>query len=106
MTSEQPHGNLQLLQDPEFKDLVDRKNRFSLQLTGITLVLYYGFILLIAFRPGLFAFKVAGNVTFGIVLGISVIIACWILTGIYVRWANQRYDAMVARLQEKARHGS
>ena len=100
-----PQGNLRLLEDPEFKDLARRKNRFSLQLTGITLAVYYGFILLIAFKRDLFAVKIAGNVSFGIVLGIGVIVTCWILTGVYVRWANQKYDAMVARLQGKATHG-
>jgi len=103
--SDQPHGNLHLLEDPEFKDLVARKNRISINLTIVTLVLYYGFILLIAFKRDLFAAKVAGNVTFGVVLGIGTILACWALTGIYVRWANNRYDAMVAHIQEKARHG-
>jgi uncharacterized membrane protein (DUF485 family) len=102
----EPRGNLHLLEDPEFKDLALRKNRFSIQLTGVTLLVYYGFILLIAFKRDLFASKVAGNVTFGILLGIGVIITCWLLTGVYVRWANQKYDAMVARIQEKARHGT
>jgi len=106
MTTETPRGNLHLLEDPEFKDLARRKNRFSLLLTAITLVIYYGFILLVAFRRRLFSTEIAGKIPFGIVLGIGVIIACWILTGIYVRWANQRYDAMVIRIQEKARHGS
>ena len=104
--SDAPHGNLQLLEDPEFKDLVSRKNRFSILLTVVTLVIYYGFILLVAFKRGLFSAKVVGDIPFGIVLGIAVIIACWVLTGIYVRWANQKYDAMVARLQEKAKHGA
>jgi uncharacterized membrane protein (DUF485 family) len=89
--SDASHGNLQLLEDPEFKDLVSRKNRFSI---------------LLAFNRDVFASKVCGNVTFGIVLGIGVILSCWVLTGVYVRWANQKYDAMVARLQEKAKHGS
>ncbi len=103
--SDQPQGNLHLLEDPEFKDLVSRKNRFSINLTIVTLVIYYGFILLLAFKRDLFAAKIAGNVTFGIALGIGVILSCWALTGVYVRWANQKYDAMVARLQEKARNG-
>ena len=104
--SEQQRGNLQLLEDPEFRDLAARKNRISVRLTAVTLLVYYGFILLIAFKRDLFASKVAGNVTFGILLGIGVIITCWLLTGVYVRWANQKYDAMVARIQEKARHGT
>ena len=104
--SDQHRGNLHLLEDPEFKDLAARKNRISLLLTGVTLVVYYGFILLIAFKRDLFAAKSIGNVTFGILLGIGVILSCWLLTGIYIRWANQKYDSMVARLQEKAKHGS
>ena len=103
--SDQSHGkNLHLLQDPEFKVLAHRKNSISIQLTLVTLAIYYGFILLLAFKRDLFANRVAGNVTFGIVLGIGVILSCWVLTGIYVRWANKHYDAMVARLKEKATH--
>ncbi len=104
--SDEQRGNRHLLEDPEFKDLVSRKNRISIQLTAVTLVVYYGFILLIAFKRDVFAARTIGNVTFGILLGIGVILACWLLTGIYVRWANRNYDSMVARLQEKARHGS
>ena len=103
--SEPPRGNLQLLDDPDFKDLVARKNTISINLTIATLIIYYGFILLIAFKRTLFGSKVVGNVTFGVFLGIGVIIACFILTGIYVRWANRNYDAMVARLKQKAGHG-
>jgi len=98
-------GNLHLLEDPDFKDLVARKNRISIILTILTLIVYYGFILLIAFRREWFAAKMGGNVTFGIYLGIGVILACFLLTGIYVRWANQNYDAMVERLKQKAGHG-
>jgi len=102
----EPHrGNLQLLDDPDFKDLVARKNSISIKLTIATLIIYYGFIFLIAFKRDVFASKAAGNVTFGVFLGIGVIIACFLLTGIYVRWANRNYDAMVVRLQEKAGHG-
>jgi uncharacterized membrane protein (DUF485 family) len=104
--SDEHRGNLQLLDDPEFKDLASRKDRITIRLTAVTLVVYYGFILLIAFKRDVFAAKVVGNVTFGILFGIGVIIACWLLTGVYVRWANRNYDSMVARLQEKARHGS
>ena len=99
----EPHrGNLHLLEDPEFKELASRKDRISMRLTIVTLVIYYGFILLIAFKRDLFSHKIIGNVPFGILLGIGVILACWVLTGIYVRWANKNYDVMVARLKQKA----
>lgn len=103
--SESHRGNLHLLDDPDFKDLVARRNRISFHLTILTLIVYYGFIFLIAFKRDLFAAKTMGNVTFGIFLGIGVIIACFLLTGVYVRWANRNYDAMVERLKQKAEHG-
>lgn len=103
--SDSSQGNLHLLEDPDFKDLVARKNRISINLTVATLIIYYGFIFLIAFKRDLFASKTAGNVTFGVFLGIGVILACFLLTGVYVRWANRNYDAMVARLKQKAGHG-
>ena len=103
--SDAHRGNLHLLDDPDFKDLVKRKNSISTQLTLATLVVYYGFIFLIAFKRDLFASKVAGNVTLGVFLGIGVIIACFLLTGVYVRWANRNYDAMVDRLKQKAGNG-
>ena len=103
--SDAHRGNLHLLDDPDFKDLVKRKNSISTRLTIATLVIYYGFILLIAYKRDLFASKAAGNVTLGVFLGIGVIIACFLLTGVYVRWANRNYDAMVDRLKQKAGHG-
>ena len=104
--SEEHHGNRHLLNDPDFKDLVARKNSISIWLTLATLVVYYGFILLIAYKRTVFGRQVVGNVTLGIVLGISVIITCFILTGVYVRWANRNYDAMVERLKQKAASGA
>jgi uncharacterized membrane protein (DUF485 family) len=103
--TESPPGPLHLLEDQEFKHLAARKNRISAVLTGVTLVLYYGFILLIAFKRDLFGIKVSGNVTVGILLGIGVILGCWLLTGIYVGWANRHYDAGISRLREEAGHG-
>ncbi len=94
-----------LLQDPEFKDLVARKDRISLILTACTLLLYYGFIGLAAFKPSVFGDKPFGDVPVGIPIGIGVILGCWALTGVYVRWANRHYDAMVDRIREKADRG-
>src|SRR5436189_6969 len=92
--SDAPHGNLHLLQDPEFKDLVARKNRFSIILTVITLVIYYGFILLIAFKPGVFSNKVAGNVTFGLALAGDYMSAASFL-GIAGLVASKGYDGLI-----------
>jgi uncharacterized membrane protein (DUF485 family) len=101
-----PHSPLELLQDPEFRELVAKKNRISLILTVLTLLVYYGFIALIAFKRDFFGQPFVGNISMGIPLGVGVILLSWLFTGIYVRWANARYDEMVARMKQKAGHGS
>jgi uncharacterized membrane protein (DUF485 family) len=103
--NEQHRGNLQLLDDPEFKDLAARKDRISLILTVLTLIVYYGFIGLIAFNRDLFGARCFGKITMGIPIGIGVILFSWLFTGIYVRWANSKYDAMVENIKRKAGHG-
>jgi uncharacterized membrane protein (DUF485 family) len=53
---------------------------------------------LLAYAPDVLRAR-AGSATLGIPLGISVIVFAWILTGIYVKWANGAYDTMVARVR-------
>jgi len=102
-------SDLKLLDDPEFKDLARRKHFISMVLTVATLVVYYGFILLIAFKPKAFGEKLSEslpNIPIGIPIGVGVIVFSWIFTGIYVRWANSKYDAMVQNMKRKAGHGT
>ena len=89
-----------MLAAPEFHDLARRKNAISLGLTLAMLAIYFGFIFLIAFRKDLVGAKVSAHVTWGIPMGIGVIAAAWALTGIYVGWANSKYDGMVDALRK------
>jgi uncharacterized membrane protein (DUF485 family) len=86
--------------DPEFRDLVRRKNSLSIILSLLIFSIYFGFIGLMAFSPKTLSSWV-GSATLGIPVGIGVIILAWILTGIYVSWANGAYDTMVARVKSK-----
>jgi uncharacterized membrane protein (DUF485 family) len=97
--------NLHLLQDPEFREMAKKKNSISTALTAAMLAIYFGFILMIAFKRDLFGDRLAGGITVGVALGVGVIIVSWALTGVYVRWANSKYDAMVDTLKKKAGHG-
>jgi uncharacterized membrane protein (DUF485 family) len=67
-------------------------------------VIYFGFILLVAFRPASLGVLVADGISIGIVLGIVVILAAWVLTYAYVSWANRVYDPALATL--RATHGN
>jgi uncharacterized membrane protein (DUF485 family) len=69
-------------------------------LTLIMMVLYFGFILLIAYDKPLLTTVVAPGLSLGILLGALVIVAAWVLILVYVRWANRHYDAAVAGLRK------
>jgi uncharacterized membrane protein (DUF485 family) len=72
--------------------LAARRWRLALALTAAMLVVYLGFILLIAFAKPVLAARLTGGLTVGILLGVLVIVAAWLLTWTYVRWANLHYD--------------
>ncbi|MBR0683438.1 DUF485 domain-containing protein [Roseomonas eburnea] len=95
-------AHLRVLNSPRFQELVRRRSGFAWTLSAIMLVIYFGFILLVAFAKPLLGMKVGGGVTsLGIVLGLFVIVAAFVLTGVYVRRANSEFDALTDRLKEE-----
>jgi uncharacterized membrane protein (DUF485 family) len=80
--------------DPNYVKLVAERKSFGWTLSIITLVIYYGYIALVAFAPGVIATPVAGAITVGIVVGAAIIVASIVLTGIYVVRANAHYDEL------------
>ena len=77
--------------------------RVALVLTLTMMVLYFGFILLVAFNKPLLGRQMAPGLSVGILLGALVIVASWLLIWVYTRWANTHYDAEVARLRGRGR---
>jgi uncharacterized membrane protein (DUF485 family) len=64
--------------------------------------IYFGFIILVAFGKDLLAIKIGSGVTsLGILVGLAVIFAAFILTGIYVYRANTRFDQLTANLKRE-----
>lgn len=88
----------EMLESPDFKRLVRQKWTISIILTLVLFVVYYGFIVLIAANKPFLAQKIGEYTTLGIPIGVGVIVAAWVLTAIYVSWANRVQDAEVARL--------
>ena len=82
-----------------FSTLVRRRRTVSLALSSVMLTIYYGFLVILAFRAELFAIPIGAQMTLGIPVGIGVILAAWLLTGIYVVWANTRHDRAVDTLK-------
>jgi uncharacterized membrane protein (DUF485 family) len=87
--------------DERLRALAAQRLRIAISLTVAMIVLYFGFILLIAYGRSLLATLVTPGLTLGILLGALVIVVSWLLTFVYVRWANRRYDVALRQLQEE-----
>jgi len=93
-----------ILRDPAFQELEKKRNKLGWTLTAITLVIYYGFILLVAFSPSTLATPLGGMTTsLGLPLGVGIILASILMTGIYVRRANSVFDVLVDKIKENAK---
>jgi uncharacterized membrane protein (DUF485 family) len=96
-----PEDVKKILDSEKFKTLVRKRVSVSISLTILMLVVYFGFILLIAFNKEFLATKIGEHLTIGLPIGIGVIIFAWLLTGIYIRWANSSYDKSVRELRNQ-----
>jgi uncharacterized membrane protein (DUF485 family) len=85
---------------PKFRELVESRGRFALRLSILMLAIYYGFILLVAFAPGVLGIPIFGVITLGIPVGILIIIAAFALTGVYVAKANTEFDELNQEILE------
>jgi uncharacterized membrane protein (DUF485 family) len=85
--------------NPHYQQLVRDRTRFGWLLTLLMLIVYYGFIVLIAFDKELLSVPLgAGVTTTGIPVGLFVIVFTVVVTGIYVRHANGKYDELTAAI--------
>ena len=95
----------QIRRNPKFAELVRKRTSFAWTLSAIMLVIYFGFIGLIAFDKAFLASKLsaAGVTTVGFPIGIGVILSAIVLTGIYVYRANGEFDEINRQILEEAR---
>ena len=88
---------------PVYHTLIRERGRLGWALTGVMLAVYFGFILLVAFGREFLARPIAGStVTLGIPIGIGIIVTGILLTGIYVRSANRRFDPLERQIRGEA----
>ena len=73
--------------------------RVAISLTVAMMAVYFGFILPVAFDKPLLGRVIAPGLSLGMLLGVLVIVAAWILTWVYVRWANTHYDSRLSGLK-------
>ena len=94
-----------LKSNPRLWELIEKREKFSWTMAIILLVVYYTFILIIAFNPSLLGKPISEGMvtTVGIPAGIGVIVFAFILTGIYVSKANKEFDTITKELQDSVK---
>ncbi|MBV5308355.1 DUF485 domain-containing protein [Chromatium okenii] len=87
---------------PRYQELICSRKCFAWNLTVLMLAMYYGFIMVIAFAPKLLGTPLSEGAvtTVGIPVGVVIIIAAFILTGIYVYKANGKFDDLTRTIRE------
>ena len=89
---------------PQYRELKARRTRFGWKLTALMLIVYYGFVLLVAFDKPLLAQRLgSGVMTLGIPLGFGVIVFTVAITAYYVRRANAQFDALAEAVAKAVR---
>src|SRR3954462_4485385 len=86
-TSDLTNEETSVLSNPNFQALVRERSGFGWTLTIIMLVIYFGFIPLVAFGKGFLATKIGGVTSIGMIIGLLVILSAVVLTGIYTQRA-------------------
>lgn len=89
--------------NPKYHELLTKRKSFAWTLAAVMLVIYYGFILIVAFNKEYLGQPLsAGSITtVGIPIGLGVIISAFVLTGIYVRRANSEFDRLTREIKEE-----
>lgn len=78
-----------------------RRWRIALALTAAMFATYFGFLLLVAYGKEMLGGLVFPGLSVGILLGALVIVVAWVVTGIYVQWANRTYDTELEALKKQ-----
>ena len=90
----------EILQSPAFRKLVKNRWNISLTFTFLMLFVYIGFLMVVAYQKDTLKMPVGDSLNLAIIVGIGIIIFSWLITGVYVYWANNYYDAAVKEIKK------
>jgi uncharacterized membrane protein (DUF485 family) len=90
----------EIVTSERFNALVRKRWTVSVVLTILLFVVYYGYILIVAYGKEFLGQKVGEYTNWGIILGVLGIVLSWVLTLVYVLWANNVYDKEVDSIKQ------
>ena len=95
------HGEtyLEIQRSDDFADLRSRFRRFVFPMTALFLAWYFLYVLLSTYAPEFMSHKVWGNINVGLLLGLGQFVSTFVITIIYVRWADREFDPRAEALR-------
>lgn len=86
--------------NPKFDELVAKRGRFAWSLAAVVLTMFYGFVMVVAFKPASLGQPIAEGsmLTVGVVVELFMFIFFWVLTAVYVKRANTEFDALTEQI--------
>jgi uncharacterized membrane protein (DUF485 family) len=90
---------LEVQASPEFQELRSRLRRFVFPMTAFFIVWYGVYVLLGAFAHDFMAIQVFGNINVGLIIGLGQFLSTFVITGLYVRFANRELDPRAAAIR-------
>jgi uncharacterized membrane protein (DUF485 family) len=96
----------QVQASPEFADLRSRLRRFVFPMSAVFLVWYLVYVLLASYAPAFMAIKVLGNINVGLIIGLLQFVSTFVITTLYVRFANKHLDPAAERIRDKIENAS
>jgi uncharacterized membrane protein (DUF485 family) len=102
-TGERSTGTVyeQMQATPEFADLRRRLRRFVFPMSVAFLVWYLVYVLLASYAPDFMAIKVFGNINIGLIIGLLQFVTTFVITTVYVRYANRHLDPAAEKIREQ-----
>ena len=88
--------------NPKYQQLVQTRSKFAWKLAIFVFIMYYGFILLLAYKPEVLGTSISGGVTtWGIPVGLLIIFISVIITGVYTKKANSEFDKLTNEIKQE-----
>jgi uncharacterized membrane protein (DUF485 family) len=91
----------QVQASPEFADLRARLRRFVFPMSAVFLIWYLVYVLLASYAPAFMAIKVLGNINVGLIIGLLQFVSTFVITTLYVRFANKHLDPAAERIRNR-----
>ena len=95
----------QVHESTEFKELRTRLRRFVFPMAALFLLWYLLYVLLADYAHGFMSTKLFGNITVGLVFGLLQFVSTFVITGLYVRYANRKLDPIAEKIRDDIEKG-